>query len=169
MLAILAIAASLILGCTYGRVNDIGIDHRNVHEFIDENFDALQASFSGIREKPGSIQFDIKNDNVVLLDEDWHPINERRELHELVQRMTSVYYRKYRGPIGTFGPQLYAILDVEGNKIGYLYTAFDLEKTTPIRQVGTNYRVDAITELEIRARAFRSDRLYKQSGQDKSF
>jgi hypothetical protein len=86
-----------------------------------------------------------------------------------VRTLTAVYYRHYRGIIGNLGPQLYEILDEQGNRIGYLYTAFDLVDTTPIRKFGSNYRVDAVSELQIRDRAYRSDRLYKQSGQDKSF
>ena len=139
----------VIFGCAGGRV---GYDPLTVKidDFIEGNYNGLIAAYSGIKEKPGSILFEPKENGEILLGEGWHPIQDKAELKQLVENMRGVYLRYYKGVIGALGPQLFDILDKRGEKIGYLYTPFDLISTTPVRADGQKYRVDPITELDVR-------------------
>jgi hypothetical protein len=135
-----------LLGCSYGRLVLLPRGQDNIETFVEERYGTVDASYSGTMEKPGALRFDIKDDGGVLTGSGWQPLESKDEILEIVQNMQATY-RKYKGALGARGPMLYAIMDKENQLIGYVYSPLD---TIPVRTDGENYKLDAITEVDVR-------------------
>lgn len=135
-----------LFGCAYGKLVPLYPAEDNIEAFLNERYEALEVSYSGIAEKPGSIRFDIKGDDVVLTGSGWQTLGSRDAVLEIAQNMQATY-RKYKGYVGVHGPRLFAIVDHADRAVGYIYSPLD---DIPVRPEGPNYRVDAITELDVR-------------------
>jgi hypothetical protein len=136
--------SSQILGCAYGKIRHSNIEITKIHGFIDQNYDNFYAAYSGKMDRPGAIRFDLKEDDVILTGNGWHPIESRAQLREMLRYMEA----KYRFWEGIFrGPYLYLILDKNDKAIGYYYSILD---NTPVSPDGANYSLDPVTELDIR-------------------
>jgi hypothetical protein len=141
-----AIILFALFGCAYGRLTLLPPGQDNVVTFVEQKYQTVEASYSGNKEKPGALRFDIKDDGVMLTGPGWHPLGSKEEVLEIVQNMQATY-RKYKGALGTRGPLFYAIMDKENHVIGYIYSPID---TIAVRPDGKNYEVDAITEIQVR-------------------
>jgi len=141
---------SLVLGCTYGKIRNSHVESSKIHEFIDQNYGNCQIAYSGEKDKPGAIRFDLKDDDILLTGEGWHPIENRAQLYEMVENMNSIY-RRYRGVVGALGPQLFLILDKNDKTIGYLFSPIS---NIPVRPDGANYSIDPVSELDVRKQVY---------------
>jgi hypothetical protein len=135
-----------LFGCAYGRVALLPPGQDDIDTFVEERYGTVDASYSGTMEKPGALRFDIKDDGGVLTGSGWQPLGSKDEILEIVRNMQATY-RKYKGALGARGPMLYAIMDKENQLIGYVYSPLD---TIPVRTDGENYKLDAITEVDVR-------------------
>jgi hypothetical protein len=135
-----------LFGCAYGRLVLLPQGEDNIETFVNERYQGLEASYSGTWEKPGALRFDIKGDGIQLTGTGWQPLESKEAILEIVKNMQTTY-RKYKGFVGVLGPQLYAIVGKDNQTIGYIYSPIDY---IPVRPDGTNYEVDAITEVDVR-------------------
>jgi hypothetical protein len=138
------VLSSQILGCSYGKISHSNIEIAKIHELINQRYDNFQATYSGARDRPGAIRFDLKDDDIVLKGKGWHPIENKEQLNEMLRYMEA----RYRFWEGIFrGPYLFLILDENDKTIGYFYSILD---NTPVRPDGKDYSLDPVTELDIR-------------------
>jgi len=133
-----------VFGCAYGKIRHSPIEVGKINEFINQHYGNFEIAYSGERDKLGAIRFDLKDDDILLTGKGWQPIEGKDQLDEMLDIMIA----KYRYWEGIFrGPYLYLILDKNNNTIGYFYSPLD---RTVVRPDGGNYRLDPITELDIR-------------------
>jgi hypothetical protein len=135
-----------LFGCAYGNLVLLPSGQDDIETFVEERYGTVDASYSGTREKPGALRFDIKGDGGALTGSGWQPLGSKDEILEIVRNMQATY-RKYKGALGARGPMLYAIMDKENQLIGYVYSPLD---NIPVRPDGKNYELDAITEVDVR-------------------
>lgn len=143
----LLIILYLIFGCAHAKIRPGTIETGKIHEFIDQEYGNFDISFSGDSSIPAAIRFDIKDDDIALTGNGWHPAETGDQLHGMVDGMIRKY--EYWG-IDAQGPRLSVILDKNDRKIGYLFSPVDF---TTIRSDGENYSLEPVTELDIRERA----------------
>jgi hypothetical protein len=141
-----AIFLFALFGCAYGKLVLFPLGQDTIYTFIESRYTELEASYSGIWEKPGALRFDIKGDGIQLTGSGWQPLESKEAILEIVRNMQATY-RKYRGEVGSRGPRLYTIMNENEQPIGYIYTPIDV---IPVRPDGKNYEVDAITETDVR-------------------
>jgi hypothetical protein len=145
-----AIFLFALLGCSYGKLVLFPPAEDNIDTFVAERYQGLEASYSGTREKPGALRFDIKGDGIQLTGSGWQPLGTKDEILEIVRNMQATY-RKYGGEVGLRGPRLYTIMNEKNQPIGYMYSPIDV---ITVRPDGPNYEVDAITETDVRDYAY---------------
>jgi hypothetical protein len=136
---------TLVLGCAYGRITPSPVTTGNLQEFLDQHEGVLDAAYSGDKDRPGAILFDIKNDGVQLKGDGWHPIKDKEGLHQMVAYVSRAY--RYWGGDWTESARLYSVLNNSGKTIGYLLSPLD---TAVVRSANGTYSVDPVTEPEIR-------------------
>lgn len=145
-------AALLAVGCGgHAYMRPASTPSNDIHQWIEQNYDKFEASYSGSAEKPGAIRFDLKGDGIELTGEGWRPIVSEAELNELVDRMVRTYLHKYKGTVGALGPQLYKIISPEGKLIGYFFSPIP---NTLVARKGNDYRMAPVTELDVRNEAY---------------
>jgi hypothetical protein len=135
-----------LFGCAYGRLVLLPPEQGNIETFIENSYERVDAAYSGTLEKPGALRFDLQGDGTALTGSGWQPLGNKDEILEIVGNMKATY-RKYKGALGARGPRLYSIMGNENQLIGYIYSPLD---TIPVRADGKNYKLDAITEVDVR-------------------
>ncbi|RJR22371.1 MAG: hypothetical protein C4582_06785 [Desulfobacteraceae bacterium] len=143
----LAFMAASGSGCTYPLAQRSQEPPGGIHGFIETRYEDFVVSYSGNRERPGAILFDIKADKKKLKGIGWHPAATMQEALSMADTMADQY--RYWGT-DAMGPRLSVIMDQERRTIGYIYSP--VEEIAVIQSNG-DFSIEAITDLEIRKRA----------------